>query len=190
MALPWGAVRRIRARGPVSKNRCWAAVFVRFTGDFRRHWTGMTPKNFVLHVWSRSYIKMPKRAVDIHPHISTKIWILCGDVKVTLCIIWGKTSQFFVWSTIQIATKPVSGLLRSEKDNHNKDPVSPGHAPYDFDTGKVTLCIIWGKTSQFFVWNTIQIATKPVSGPLLGRKITIRRTRSHRGMPLMISTRE
>ena len=34
-----------------------------------------------------------------------------------------------------IATKPVSGPVLGEKDNHNKDPVSPGHAPYDFDTG-------------------------------------------------------
>jgi hypothetical protein len=49
------------ARGPVSKDRCWAAVFVRFTGDFRRHCTGIY---FVLHIWARFYIKMSKHAVD------------------------------------------------------------------------------------------------------------------------------
>ncbi len=49
-------------------------------------------------------------------YISTKIWNLCGDVKVTLCIISGKTSQFFVRNPIQIATKPVPGpLLEGER---------------------------------------------------------------------------
>ena len=31
--------------------------------------------------------------------------------------------------------KACFGPAPGEKDNHKKDPVSPGHAPYDFDTG-------------------------------------------------------
>ncbi len=47
------------------KDRYWAAVFVRFTGDFRRHCTGII---FALHIWARSYIKMSKRAVNRHTY--------------------------------------------------------------------------------------------------------------------------
>jgi hypothetical protein len=47
----------------------------------------------VLHVWSRSYIKTPKRWTHIHIYIhtyihtivSTKIWNVSGDVKITSC---------------------------------------------------------------------------------------------------------
>ena len=35
-----------------------------------------------------------------------------------------------------IATNPVSGPLLQGREIISKDPVSPGHAPYDLDTGK------------------------------------------------------
>jgi hypothetical protein len=83
---------------------------------------------------------MPKHAVDINTVVHTRTYIHtyilvhhtnrqtsllngCGDVKVTLCIIWGKTSQWNMRQDVAItfknniiATKPVSGpLLEGER---------------------------------------------------------------------------
>ena len=69
----------------------------------------MTPKNFVLHVWSRSYIKMPKRAVNIG-HLEKDMERERGrksyfvhNMRQDVAILCSKYNT--------IATKPVSGPL-------------------------------------------------------------------------------
>ncbi len=72
----------IRARGPVSKDRCQAAVFVRFTGAFRRHCTGIY---FVLHIWARSF--------PVGSEIRPGITIFCDILPTAHILFVGKTSR-------------------------------------------------------------------------------------------------
>ena len=69
------------------------AVFMRFTGDFP-----MLAIAVVLHVWSRSYIKMPKHAVtdrqtDKQTNIYTSIWNV-SDLGGSYCHASCSAHQF------------------------------------------------------------------------------------------------
>ena len=80
-----------------------------------------TSHTVVLHVWTRSYIKMPKHAVNRHTYIHTYIHLdkdmerergrksyLVHNMRQDLAILCSKSNT--------IATKPVSGpLLEGER---------------------------------------------------------------------------
>ena len=77
----------------------------------------MTPKNFVLHVWSRSYIKMPKRAVNTqtYRHLDKDMERERGR-KSYFVHNMRQDYAILCYKSNTIATKPVSGpLLEGER---------------------------------------------------------------------------